>query len=101
MKKILLFAGAVLATAAFSTQSNAQLRPIARSRVDPPFASNLWDESARLLEANAWLAPAALVYVETPRGQALHLPSAWQLHREGHAGAVRYALYRRSDKLAA
>jgi len=69
--------------------------------LDPPFASNLWDESARLLEANAWLAPAALVYVESPLEQALQLPSAWQLHREGRAGAVRYALYRRSAKLAA
>ena len=69
--------------------------------LDPPFASNLWDESARLLEANAWLAPTALVYVESPLEQALQLPSAWQLHREGRAGAVRYALYRRSAKLAA
>jgi 16S rRNA (guanine966-N2)-methyltransferase len=69
--------------------------------VDPPFALGLWDESARLLDANAWLAPAALVYVESPPEQALHLPPAWQPHREGRAGAVRYALYRRSDKLAA
>jgi len=69
--------------------------------LDPPFALDLWDESARLLEANAWLAAAALVYVESPLEQALHLPPAWQPHREGRAGAVRYALYRRSDKLAA
>ena len=69
--------------------------------LDPPFALDLWDESARLLEANAWLAPAALVYVESPLEQALHLPPAWQPHREGRAGTVRYALYRRSDKLAA
>ena len=68
--------------------------------LDPPFASNLWDESARLLEANAWLAPAALVYVESPLEQTLQLPPAWQLHRDGRAGAVRYALYRRSAKLA-
>ena len=68
--------------------------------IDPPFALGLWDESVRLLEANAWLAPAALVYVESPLEQALHLPPAWQPHREGRAGAVRYALYRRSDKLA-
>ncbi|WP_347262415.1 16S rRNA (guanine(966)-N(2))-methyltransferase RsmD [Rudaea sp.] len=69
--------------------------------IDPPFALDLWDESARLLEANAWLAPAALVYVESPLEQTLHLPPSWQPHRAGHAGAVRYALYRRSDKLAA
>jgi 16S rRNA (guanine966-N2)-methyltransferase len=69
--------------------------------IDPPFALGLWDESARLLEANAWLAPAALIYIESPLEQALHLPPVWQPHREGRAGAVRYALYRRSDKLAA
>ena len=69
--------------------------------VDPPFALDLWNESARLLETHAWLAPHALIYIESPVEQALNLPPAWQLHREGHAGAVRYALYRRSDKLAA
>ncbi|HEX7917465.1 16S rRNA (guanine(966)-N(2))-methyltransferase RsmD [Rudaea sp.] len=68
--------------------------------LDPPFASNLWDESAQLLEANAWLASAALIYVESPLERTLQLPSAWQPHREGRAGAVRYALYRRSAKLA-
>ena len=68
--------------------------------LDPPFASNLWDESARLLDANAWLAPAALVYVESPLEQPLQLPPTWLLHRESRAGAVRYALYRRSAKLA-
>jgi 16S rRNA (guanine966-N2)-methyltransferase len=25
----------------------------------------------------------------------MSLPPSWTLHREGHAGAVRYALYRR------
>jgi 16S rRNA (guanine966-N2)-methyltransferase len=69
--------------------------------VDPPFALDLWDESARLLEAKGWLAPHALIYIESPAGRALNLPSAWQPHREGRAGAVRYALYRRSAKLAA
>jgi len=93
--------GHVRSTDALTVLRESPTQPCDLVFLDPPFASNLWDESARLLEANAWLAPAALVYVETPRGQALHLPSAWQLHREGHAGAVRYALYRRSDKLAA
>ena len=69
--------------------------------VDPPFALDLWDESARRLESNAWLAPHALIYVESPAEQALNLPATWQPHREGRAGAVRYALYRRSAKLAA
>jgi 16S rRNA (guanine966-N2)-methyltransferase len=69
--------------------------------IDPPFALNLWDESARRLEAHAWLAPHALIYIESPAEQALNLPQVWQTHREGCAGAVRYALYRRSAKLAA
>lgn len=69
--------------------------------VDPPFALNLWDSAARLLESGEWLAPHALIYIESPVEQALDLPPAWQLHREGRAGAVRYALYRRSDKLTA
>ena len=69
--------------------------------VDPPSALDLWDESARRLESNAWLAPHALIYVESPLEQALNLPPAWQPHREGRAGAVRYALYRRSAKLPA
>ncbi len=69
--------------------------------VDPPFALDLWNESARLLESHAWLSAHALIYVESPVERALDLPRAWQLHREGRAGAVRYALYRRSAKLAA
>ena len=69
--------------------------------VDPPFALNLWDSVAQLLESSEWLAPHALIYVESPVEQALNLPPTWQPHREGRASAVRYALYRRSDKLTA
>ena len=67
--------------------------------VDPPFALNLWDSVAQLLESSEWLAPHALIYIESPVEQALNLPPTWQPHREGRASAVRYALYRRSDKL--
>ena len=69
--------------------------------VDPPFALNLWDSVAQLLESSEWLAPHALIYIESPVEQALNLPPTWQPHREGRASAVRYALYRRSDKLTA
>jgi 16S rRNA (guanine966-N2)-methyltransferase len=68
--------------------------------VDPPFSLDLWAESLRQLEANAWLASSALIYVESPVDRALQLPQNWQLHREGRAGTVRYALYHRSAKLA-
>jgi 16S rRNA (guanine966-N2)-methyltransferase len=67
--------------------------------LDPPFALDLWDESARRLEANAWLSAHALIYVESPFERPPAPPPSWQLHRENRAGAVRYALYRRSAKL--
>jgi len=64
--------------------------------LDPPFAANLWNESAHLLETRGWLAASAWLYVESPTDVAVALPPSLMLHREGHAGAVRYALYRRA-----
>lgn len=63
--------------------------------LDPPFALQLWTPLAQQLEQGGWLATGAQVYVESPRGLALALPANWLQHREGHAGDVRYALYRR------
>jgi len=63
--------------------------------IDPPFALQLWTPLAQRLEQGGWLAEAAQVYVEAPRGLSLELPPNWAMHREGHAGEVRYALYRR------
>jgi 16S rRNA (guanine966-N2)-methyltransferase len=70
--------------------------------IDPPFASDLWAASASLLEQYGWLRAGAFVYVEAPQDAAFELPSNWGRHREGSAGAVRYALYRRlaSDPLS-
>ncbi|HJT98256.1 MAG TPA: 16S rRNA (guanine(966)-N(2))-methyltransferase RsmD [Rhodanobacteraceae bacterium] len=64
--------------------------------LDPPFAADLWSESARRLESGGWLAGGAWIYVESPLDAALALPAAWTPHREGRAGAVRFALYRRT-----
>jgi 16S rRNA (guanine966-N2)-methyltransferase len=64
--------------------------------LDPPFASGLWTPLAQRLEEDGWLAAAAQVYVESPRAHVPGLPANWLLHREGYAGEVRYALYRRS-----
>jgi len=64
--------------------------------LDPPFAGELWNETARRLESGGWLAPGAWIYVESPADADLELPPSWQPHREGHAGAVRFALYRRA-----
>jgi 16S rRNA (guanine966-N2)-methyltransferase len=63
--------------------------------LDPPFAADLWDALARRLEANGWLAAQAWIYVESPRDTVPALPPNWTLHREGRAGEVRHALYRR------
>lgn len=63
--------------------------------LDPPFALNLWETLASQLERGSWLAPAAWIYVESPRGVAPALPESWRPYREGQAGEVRYALYRR------
>ena len=63
--------------------------------LDPPFAGDLWAEAARRLEANGWLGASAWIYVEAPQGTRPMLPANWALHREGKAGAVQFALYRR------
>jgi 16S rRNA (guanine966-N2)-methyltransferase len=63
--------------------------------LDPPFAQGLWEGLARQLEQGGWLTPSALIYVESPRQQSLQLPPNWQPYRDGAAGDVRYALYRR------
>lgn len=68
--------------------------------LDPPFALDLWAELARQLEAGGWLAAKALIYVESPRTGVPELPPSWCVHREAHAGEVRFALYRRSLPLS-
>ena len=62
--------------------------------LDPPFALDLCVALAQQLRDGGWLAPSALIYVESARTAAA-LPSAtWRVHRQADAGAVRYALYR-------
>jgi 16S rRNA (guanine966-N2)-methyltransferase len=65
--------------------------------LDPPFTQDLWADAARKLEQNGWLAPAAWIYVETAVGASHTLPENWILSREGRAGAVNFALYRRAE----
>jgi 16S rRNA (guanine966-N2)-methyltransferase len=45
--------------------------------------------TGRLADRAAW------IYVESPRAKVPALPLSWRLHREGQAGEVRFALYRR------
>ena len=64
--------------------------------LDPPFALDAWTDTARALESGGWLTAHAWIYVESPRGAAFALPDNWLPHRQGQAGEVAYALYRRT-----
>lgn len=64
--------------------------------LDPPFEADLWAAAAQALERGGWLRQGALIHVEAPREAEFELPPNWQVHREGHAGAVRHTLYRRA-----
>jgi 16S rRNA (guanine966-N2)-methyltransferase len=68
--------------------------------LDPPFALDLWPGLAQQLESAGWLTAQAWIYVESPRDVAPALPPNWHLHREGLAGEVRFALYRRALPLS-
>jgi 16S rRNA (guanine966-N2)-methyltransferase len=67
--------------------------------LDPPFAADLWGAAACALESHACLREVAWIHVESPRTAEFSLPQNWVPHRDGHAGEVRFALYRRSAKL--
>jgi len=88
-------AGGEVATADAGAYLQGAARPYGVVFLDPPFALELWEPLSRRLEAGGWLSPSAWIYVESPRGKALALPPAWQAHRQGQAGEVQYALYRR------
>ena len=63
--------------------------------LDPPFSANLWTAAAQRLEQAGWLSAGAFVYVEMPTGAEFESPVGWNSYREGQAGAVHFALYRR------
>ena len=88
-------AGGDVATADAAAYLRGAAQPYDVVFLDPPFALDLWEPLADQLEQGGWLAPAAWIYVESPRGRAPAMPDAWRAHREGQAGDVRYALYRR------
>ena len=71
-------------------------RPFDLVLLDPPFALDAWADTARVLEKGGWLAAHGWIYVESPRSTAFSLPGNWLLHRQGQAGEVAYALYRRT-----
>jgi 16S rRNA (guanine966-N2)-methyltransferase len=65
--------------------------------LDPPFAAGLLRAAAQLLEDRDWLAPEALIYVESAARVALpELPESWQLVKAKRAGEVGYHLFQKS-----
>lgn len=63
--------------------------------LDPPFASNLLQQTLDRLASGGWLTDDALIYVECPSDVPLpELPSGWSLHRSKRAGQVGYHLLR-------
>lgn len=61
--------------------------------LDPPFGSSHVASTCRLL-SRGWLAPGALIYVETDAGEDPDVPGEWLLYRERRAGQVAFRLYR-------
>jgi 16S rRNA (guanine966-N2)-methyltransferase len=62
--------------------------------LDPPFGSPLLERAATVLEARAWLKPAALIYVESAARTGLPpLPQSWRLLKAKRAGEVGYHLF--------
>lgn len=61
--------------------------------MDPPFAANLWETAAELLEQNHWLHPDSLIYIESPKNQLPKLPENWRNWRCKNTGQVCYQLY--------
>lgn len=61
--------------------------------LDPPFNLGLAEQAIRLLSDNHWLAPNALIYVETERDKTLNVPTNWALLKEKTTGQVSYRLY--------
>jgi 16S rRNA (guanine966-N2)-methyltransferase len=61
--------------------------------LDPPFRQGLVPACAALLEEKGWLAPNALIYLETESElHELPLPEHWEMLREKVAGQVCYRL---------
>ena len=65
--------------------------------LDPPFAAGLLAPAAALLEERGWLAPNALIYLESAaRGPRPALPAGWVERKGKQAGEVGYHLFARN-----
>ena len=65
--------------------------------LDPPFDSNLLEQSVEILKDNNFLKPNAFIYIEADSNKELPiLPQQWELHRNKKAGDVAYYLFKNS-----
>lgn len=63
--------------------------------LDPPFATDSYEELCRLLASRGWLAKGAYIYLEQDSSQQVpDLPAGWNLLKEKMTGNVRYSLIR-------
>jgi 16S rRNA (guanine966-N2)-methyltransferase len=71
-----------------------EARPFDLVFLDPPFASELLSEAARMLEERHWLSSGALIYVEcAARTGPPPLPAPWRPLKAKQAGEVGYHLF--------
>jgi 16S rRNA (guanine966-N2)-methyltransferase len=76
-------------------------RPFDIVFLDPPFAAGLLAPAATLLEEKGWLAPDALIYMESAaRETRPDLPRAWVERKAKQAGLVGYHLFARNPGAA-
>jgi 16S rRNA (guanine966-N2)-methyltransferase len=85
-------AASIVASDAIAWLRDAPAMPFDLVFVDPPFASDLYQPCFAQLPR--WLAPQALIYVESARDRVPEVPAHWRLHRQGETRETRYALYR-------
>ncbi len=61
--------------------------------LDPPFGEGLIATCTKLLEEKNWLAPGALIYLESEQDlPATDIPAHWHIDREKTAGKIIYRL---------
>lgn len=61
--------------------------------LDPPFGENLLEDCCALLDSGNFLAPGALVYLESASSlEEINLPSRWNLLKHKKAGQVHFGV---------
>ncbi|MBX2850013.1 MAG: 16S rRNA (guanine(966)-N(2))-methyltransferase RsmD [Acidiferrobacterales bacterium] len=92
--KVKADSGRVIVANALNFLSNAPSKPYDIVFLDPPFASDLLEQTANLLVQGRWLSQHAKVYLEQDKNKSeVNVPESWRLHRKGKAGQSVYYLY--------